>query len=461
MRRGPGSRRAKAASACRSLAVALFTLALCGKGRCTEPDTGEPAPPQAWNLHAQATAVAQYHPAFRSDHQGRNSLDPGRSGRETVDATLFAGIALWPGAGLYLNPEIDQGFGLSNTLGVAGFPSGEAYKVGSANPYVRLPRWFVRQTFPIGAAAPMQPQVSGANQLGGPRAADRVDLTIGKFSVVDVFDTNRYAHDPRADFLNWSVIDAGAFDYAADAWGYTYGVALELTRATRTARLGFFALSRVPNSPELDRGFGQFALIGEVEQRYLAGGRAGAFKVLGFVNRGRMGGYADAVTLSRAAGAGGSVPDTSQVRRRASRPGLALNLEQELAQDAGLFARASINDGSKEAYEFTEVNRSVCVGLSVGGGRWGRTADIAGLAGVVNGLSGAAREYFGAGGQGILIGDGALARYGLEKIVEAYYSLQLAANVALSADFQYVDNPAYNRDRGPVPVFALRLHWDQ
>ncbi len=411
------------------------------------------APAESWSVHGQFTDVTQYHPAFRSPYQGPNSMDAANSGRETIDLTLYAGARLWNGAAVFLNPEIDQGFGLSGTLGAAGFPSGEAYKVGDAHPYYRLPRLFMRQVFGLGGAE--DPVAAGPNQLAGPQRADNVTLTVGKFSVVDVFDTNRYAHDPRADFMNWAVVESAAFDYAADAWGYSYGAAAEWTQAWWSIRAGAFALSRLPNQRELDATLQQFELVVELEERHAWLGHPGKLKLLAFNNRGRMGDYDAAVSVALRTGA---APDTADVRRMASRPGLALNLEQELADGLGVFARASANDGSKEAFEFTEINRSLSAGASLAGSRWKRAQDTVGLAVAIDGLSGAARRYFAAGGLGILIGDGRLPDYGLEKIVETYYAARLTQALTVSADIQYLVNPAYSRDRGPVSVFGLRLH---
>lgn len=218
-------------------------------------------------MHVQFTNVTQWHPGFSSPYSGPNSLTSGCRHEETTDLTLFVGVGLWSGAEFWINPEIDEGFGLSNTLGVAGYPSGEAYKIGADHPYFRLPRTFLRQVFNLDS--PQQPVSAAANQLAGGQSVNNVTLTIGKFSVVDVFDTNSYAHDPRNDFLNWSIIDAGAFDYAADAWGYTYGAASEWTKSDWTLRGGVFALSEIPNSGVLGRDFHQYALISEFEQHYL------------------------------------------------------------------------------------------------------------------------------------------------------------------------------------------------
>ncbi|MBS0274295.1 MAG: carbohydrate porin [Proteobacteria bacterium] len=409
--------------------------------------------PDWLSLHAQSTFVLQYHPQFRSPYQGANSLKPQSVGAETFDATLFAGIRLWHGASLYVNPEIDQGFGLSNTLGTAGFLSGEAYKVGDTNPYFRLQRLFIRQSIDLGGAG--QKIDDDANQFGGTRSANNLVLTAGKFSVGDVFDTNQYAHDPRGDFLNWALLDAGAFDYAADAWGYASGVAIEWTQGWWTLRFGAFNLSKQPNGKVLESAFGQFETVGEAEERHTLFGHDGKVKLLGFINRGRMGSYDDALALANATGA---PPDTSLVRRYASRPGGEVNIEQGISDNLGVFLRASVNDGSKEAYEFTEINRSVSAGVSLKGASWGRPDDTIALGAVVNGLSPDARSYFAAGGMGILIGDGRLPHYGTEDIVEAYYSARVTGWLSLSADYQLIEDPAYNRDRGPVSALALRLH---
>ena len=231
--------------------------------------------------------------------RGSNSLAPNQV-KETIDATAYLGVRPWAGAELWANPEIDQGFGLSNTLGVAGFPSAEAYKVGKSAPYLRLQRLFLRQTIGLGGGVE---QVEGAaNQLAGQRATNRLVLTIGKFGVGDVFDTNAYAHDPRGDFLNWAVVDAGSFDYAADAWGYSYGVAAEWYQGPWTLRLGVFNLSKVPNGETLETDFSQYQLDAEIEHRHRIAGRPGAVRITVFRNRGRFSRFDDAVALAAATG---------------------------------------------------------------------------------------------------------------------------------------------------------------
>src|SRR5215813_8897620 len=363
-----------------------------------------------WGLHGQTTFVAQYHPGFRSAFRGPNSLDPKAEARETFDLTLYGGLRLWHGAELWVNPEVDQGFGLSSTLGVAGFTSGEAYKVGADAPYFQLPRLFIRQTITLGGE--VAHVEAGLNQLAGSQAANRVVVTVGKFSVVDVFDTNRYAHDPKNDFLNWSIIDAGSFDYAADAWGYTYGVAVEWSQQWWTIRTGLFTLSKVPNSKELDTHlFDQYQCDQEFEERHTLFGQPGKLKMLGFLSHGRMGRYADATAIALQIG---MPADIAAVRTAHNRGGVSLNLEQQLTEGLGVFAKAGWSQGAFEAFEFTDINKTVALGLSVTGTRWERPDDTVGLAVAVNDASGTAKQFFAAGGLGILVGDGQLVRSGPE-----------------------------------------------
>jgi high affinity Mn2+ porin len=411
------------------------------------------APAERWALHGQTTLVWQANAAFTSPYAGPNSLNPHAVGRETWDATLYAGARPWPGAEVWFNPEVDQGFGLSDTLGVAGFPSGEAYKVGKSTPYLRVQRLFLRQTFDLGG--PAAAVDADLNQLRGSRSADRLVLTAGKLSVADVFDTNRYAHDPRRDFLNWSIIDTGTFDYAADAWGYSYGAAAELYAGRWAVRLGAFNLSVEPNAAELETDFSQDQLDGEIEERHSLGGRPGAVRITGFLSRGRMGRFADAVALAATTG---QPADIAAVRRRRSRGGVSLSLEQELADGAGVFLRGGWADGRLESYEFTDIDRTISAGASLSGGRWRRPDDTFAIAAVVNQASRDRRRFLAAGGLGILVGDGRLPHPGSERIVESYYDVAVRHGAHLSLDLQHIENPGYDRDRGPVWVGAARLH---
>jgi high affinity Mn2+ porin len=402
-------------------------------------------------VHGQTTYLHQYVWPFRAPYGGVNSLNPNH-GRETWDATAFLGMRLWPGAEFWINPEIDQGFGLSATFGVAGFPSGEAYKVGASVPYVRLPRTFLRQTIDLGGET--QKLDAGANQFSGSQTADRLVITAGKFGVTDVFDTNKYAHDPRGDFMNWTIVDTGTWDYAADAWAYTYGAAIEWYQGQWTLRGGVFDLSIAPNTTNLDPRFGQFQWDGEIEHRHELWGQSGKVAVTGFLTRGRMGRFDDAVQLAQSTG---GPADITAVRRYTSRSGISVNMEQQLSPDLGMFARAGVANGGVEPYEFTDVDRTVTAGLVLAGKQWGRPDDTVGFAGLVNGISRSHQTFLNAGGLGILVGDGMLSHPGPEEIIEAYYSLPISF-WRVTFDYQFIVNPAYNRDRGPVSVIGTRLH---
>ncbi len=428
------------------------STAFADAGPPADADLAVRARGEDFAIHAQFTYVEQDTLGFNAPYRGTNSLSP-RIGRETTDFTLFLGFRIWPGAELWINPEIDQGFGLNNTVGVAGFPSGEAYKVGKNQPYFRLPRLFVHDT--VDLQGDREKLDAGPNQLGGDRSLNRLVLWLGKFSVGDVFDVNQYAHDPRADFLNWAVVDAGTFDYAADAWAYTVGAALEWYQGAWTSRAGVFDLSDIPNSAHLEPGFKEFQLIAELEHRHEIAHHPGKLMLTVFDSFGRMGLLDEAVQRAQET----QTPvDIGSVRRYRTRLGAHLTAEQQLSTDLGFFARLGKAAGNVEAYEFTDIDRSASGGLSLKGSAWRRAHDTMGLAGIINGISASRERYLNAGGLGVLIGDGKLPHPGPEKIVETYYNAAILPHAQMTFDYQWVDNPAYNKDRGPVSILAVRFH---
>jgi high affinity Mn2+ porin len=419
-----------------------------------DPAFGPALPDNAdWNLHAQTTFIATGYPAFRSPYQGTNSLTGGAQARETFTTTAFLGWRLWDGGELYLNPELAQGFGFNGTLGLAGFPNGEAQKAGGTYPKIRPQRYFFRQTFGLGGE--QEDVADAANQLAGKRDIDRVTLTVGRFSVGDFFDGNAYAKDPRADFMNWAMWSSAAYDFPADLPGFTRGGVLELNRKDWAVRAGLFQVPSQPNSDILT--FNSGGTVVEFEERHQIFDQPGKLRVGAFLNRGNTGNYRNALAIE----ANDPLLDINDVivaiRKPSDKYGFYLNGEQQVAKDVGVFARASWNDGQNEILSFTDIDRSVSAGVSIKGSRWGRADDTIGLGGAVNGLSAAHRDFLAAGGLGLLIGDGRL-NYGTERILESYYAYNIDKSFTFTADYQLIANPAYNRDRGPVSIFSGRLH---
>jgi high affinity Mn2+ porin len=404
-----------------------------------------------WTLHAQTTFVGQGYPNIRSPYQGDNSLPGKGQVRETWTTTLFLGRKLWDGAEIYFNPEMLQGFGLAHTLGFGGFPNGEAQKAGSETPRVRPQRYFFRQTFGLGGE---QERVEdGPNQLVGKRDVDRITVTVGKFAIGDMFDNNVYAHDPRTDFMNWALWSSAAYDFPADLPGYTHGAVVELNRKHWAVRVGLFQVPSEPNSDVLT--FKSHGALAEFEERHTILGQPGKLRLGVFSNRGRTGNYREALAFT---GAGVDVNDVmDRLRRVRSKDGVYANLEQAVGPGFGMFARASWNDGKNEILSFTDIDRSLSGGVSIKGQHWSRPTDEFGLGAAINGLSGGHKDFLAAGGLGLLIGDGRL-NYREEKILETYYAIGLAKWATLTFDYQFIANPAYNADRGPVSLLAARFH---
>jgi high affinity Mn2+ porin len=415
------------------------------------------------NFHAQATFVGQGYPRIRASSNGPNSLPLAGDFRQTSDVTLYAGLRLWQGAELWVNPEIDQGFGVGDTHGAAGYPSAEAYKLGDAFPYARVQRYFLRQTVNLGGGE--QKVEADINQFAGTVTQNRLVLTVGKFAVVDIFDTNKYANSPKNDFLNWSAINAGSFDYAGDAWGFNYGAAAEWYQDRWTVRAGIFDLSATPTGGALsgpgyglDPNLSQFQAVGEIEERHEFLGQPGKLKVTGFLSHGRMGNFQDAVNAANWLGMDPSLA-LALDRKFRNRPGVSVNLEQQVNESVGFFARAGYTDGGVEPWDFADIDRTAQAGVSISGKDWGRPDDTLGVVGIVNGLANSHEAYFAAGGLGILIGDGSLPVYRLEKIVESYYNYALTPAIKVGLDYQLIIDPGYNGTRGPANIMAARLHW--
>ena len=405
-----------------------------------------------YSLHFQATTVSQEHTDFDALYSGQNSLSPGFEFRTSVTSTIFAGRTIWKGAEFYFNPEVTGGSGLSATHGIAGFPNGEIYRVDSPSPKFNFARAFIRQE--IGLGGDKEHIEADVNQIAHETDSRRLTVTVGKFSLNDFFDDNTYAHDPRTQFLNWGFMDDLAWDYAADTRGYTYGLILELRLVDWSFRLGSALEPKQAN--QLDLEWDVAVANGnnaEVEYRFKLGDHPGKAKVLGFLNNADMGSYDEALAESPVD------PDITATRASRTKWGYELNLEQEITSDLGGFFRAGWNDGATESWAFAECDRTIGGGLSMKGAKWGRDKDVAALGAMFNGLSPEHSNYLAAGGVGFMLGDGKLS-YAPEQIIEVYYMAQALDHFEVSGDFQEVFHPGYNLDRGPVPIGAVRLHYE-
>ncbi len=410
---------------------------------------------QVWSFHAQNTDIIQYHPGFSAPYSGPNSLDNGREMQNTESLDIMIGRRLWNGAEVHLDGMMWQGYGLSKTYGVAGFPNGEAFHVGTITPDFSLTRVFIRQT--IGLGGDRETVEDDELHLAGRQDVRRITLTFGKISAKDIFDNNTYANDSRTQFMNWSLMANGAWDFPADSLGFTQGFAVELNQPEWAARFGVFQVPAGSNQLAHDWHMADaWSMALELERRWEWEEHPGAVRFLGYVTRAHMGSFAGAVDTSLASGTAADIIVTRTYRCKF---GFGLNAEQEVAKDIGVFARLGWNNGQSEPWAFADVDQTASLGVSIKGGFWGRKNDTVGFAGALNGISQTHREFLALGGTGITVGDGTLT-YGIEKILETYYDWQIWETVHVTLDLQFIDHPAFNSDRGPVAVIGGRLHWE-
>lgn len=407
-----------------------------------------------WNAKFQSTYVWQKDADFHSPYSSTNSLSANARKSYSFTATAAFGVRLWQGSELYLDPEVAQGVAFSNLTGLGGFTNGELARTSGSNPTLYRARLFLRQTWGLGGG--VEQVESDTNQLAGTVDKHRVVLTAGNMSVQDIFDDNAYSHDPRTQFMNWALMTHGAYDYAADSRGYSWGAALEYFEDDWAIRAGRFIQPKEPNQLVLDtKVFKHYGDQVEIEHAHEIFGQPGKLRLLAFRNRTKMSRYEDALELATQTS---SVPDINLVRTGdQTKYGVGLNLEQAINKDSGVFMRAMWADGQTETYAFTEIDHSLSGGTLIKGTAWQRPEDTIGIAFAVNALSKAHQDYLAAGGIGFFLGDGKL-NYSTENIIEAFYNLKLAKYVWVTLDYQHIDNPGYNADRGPVNFGGLRLH---
>ena len=407
-----------------------------------------------WNAKFQATFVWQSKRPFSAAYSGEHSLLTSKEKSYSFTATMALGYRPWSGAEIYLNPEVAQGVPLSALAGLGGFTNGEITRSSGTRPKLYRARLFLRKTWGFGGGE--EAVESDLIQLAGKVDKRRLTMTIGNLSVTDLFDGNAYSHDPRVEFLNWSIMTHGAYDFAADARGYSQGAAIEYFFDEWALRFGRFALPKEPNQQALDlRLFKHFGDQVEIGHSHAIDGQPGKVRLLLFRNVATMSRYQDALNYATQFNVN---PDINQVRfSEQVKRGIGINIEQAVSPEVGLFVRAMRADGKTETYAFTEIDRSVSGGTLIKGTRWGRELDTVGVAFSRNELSSEHRQYVAAGGLGFFIGDGRI-NYRAESIVEGFYKFGIDRNFWITFDGQFIRNPAYNADRGPAKVGSIRMH---
>jgi high affinity Mn2+ porin len=435
--------------------------------------------PQGWNFHAQTTIIPNFQPGFGALYSGPNSLHTEPDRRGTISADLYLGVPLWHGAEFHADLLLWQGFGLSNSFGLEAFPNADAYKAGTVDPRFMFSQFFVRQTFGLGGEQEDVPD--GPFTLPGKRDVSRLTITVGRLDMSGLFDNNTYNHDPHTQFMSWAHTML-SWDYPADTIGFTTGIAFELNQPDWAARYGWFQLPSLPNGfTSDDRIFmypvepgektsdGEFwkewGMIVELERRWRLADHPGAIRLQAWTDYGHLASYNAATRLLLASPPPPNTPPGVEITVPAAafgfhdKYGFGVNWEQEIAKNVATFGRVGWQDGQIAAAAFTDADWTVQLGLSFKGAAWRRPDDTFGLLGNLVGASSQQQAFLKAGGTGILNGDGNLT-YACEKSLETYYDYAIAKSLHLAFDYQFFADLAFNRDRGPVNVFAARLHWE-
>ncbi len=441
----------------------MVVLSLCLRAQLAaqqppvQADPAAPAPDQQrWNFFYQATSIGQYHGTFRSPYEDQYSLQDYPEKDASLTTTLFFALRLEQNTYFIFDPEIAGGRGFSGVNGLANSSNGELPRVASATPKPYIARLYLSHDFAFGSE--MEPSEEDENQLAGQRPVNRYTVSIGRFTVTDFFDQNKYSNDPRSQFMGWAVMFNGAWDYPADVRGYTWGWVHEVNTKHWSFRYASALMPKVANGSQFDRRIlVNRGDVWEAERRFEIRKHAGVIRALPYMNHGFMGNYAASIRLARETG---TVPDITATRQNGTlKYGVGLNMEQEITKDVGVFSRLGWNDGKTESFAFTAIDRLATGGVSITGRRWHRPFDTVATEFTASGISGVHAEYLALGGHDFLIGDGRL-EYGPECIWESYYSARLFPSFFASFDLQHAVNPAYNQQRGPVWIPSIRLHFE-
>ena len=433
----------------------MIVKTICAQAK---PDS---SPMSKWTTHFQLTSIAQKHSGFQSLYSGNNSLaDSVEPTALSLTSTLFLGRKLWKGAAIYFNPEISGGKGLSFTKGVAGALNGETYRVGATEPQVFIARAYLQQHFAIGKWE-YENISDDVNQIADRIPSSRITLTAGKFAMSDLFDDNLYSKDPRTQFFNWSIWANGAWDYPADTRGYTYGVVAELVKPGWSVKISTVAVPRIANFHLMEYKIPKaHSETIELDHSFFIHKKEGRVRFMLSNTHSKAPSYEEGMQAINTKDSfllnviSGNVENNSYGGKKL---GIGVNLEQTLTDQIGFFSRIGWNDGKDVSWAFTEIDRTFSLGLSIRGDKWNRANDVIGITGVANAISKDHKEFLKSGGYGFIIGDGYL-NYGYESIIEGFYDARILNFLWASFDYQYVNNPGYNKDRGPAHVFAIRVH---
>jgi high affinity Mn2+ porin len=455
------------------IAVCVFTSVVSLKKSFASGDSLN-----RFSLHFQLTTIDQWHGSFNSPYQGLHSLSPTPEQDMSLTTTLFFGVRLWKNASLYFNPEAGGGQGFSGASGIAGFSNGEIYRVGNPTPTAYVGRIYFTQFFPLSGSHYAFVD-DGQNQVKDSVPNKCFKIIMGKYCLADFFDNNAYSHDPRTQFINWSTMSNGAWDYPANTRGYTWSVLVGFQNKGFSINASAALEPTCANGPDLDWNVDKtIGLTGELSYTVFKKKEAGTKRLsndviqpifvsipfanihlLLYDNITRGGDYEQAIANYKA-----GLIDTLNVNSLTAyngnkKYGICLSYDMALSKHLGLFARIGWNNGQNATWAYTEIDETALAGISFSNIFPKKFTNTFGICGVVNGISQQHQDFLNAGGYGFIIGDGKLPDYGPEIIGEAYYNICITQNIALAIDYQYVQNPGYNLDRGPVSaILSGRIH---
>ena len=437
------------------------------------PSPAEESAGDDWSFHLQNTDIFEYAAPFHADYSGQHSLGNNGVTQETVSVDFYVARRLWEGAQLNGDFLIWQGYGLSTSFGIENFPDADAYKAGTKAPNYMLSHLSFQQTFGFGGE--QEDVDDGPMSLAGKEDISRLTLVVGRMSVLDMFDHNKYAQDGHTQFMSWGGQANMTWDYGQDTIGYETGFMAELNERDWALRYSFFLMPPYINANNTGSGdggddemltwpnrgkygpfFKSWGQAVEWEGRFAIHDHPGTVRLLGWADQAKSVDYDLGAEVLRTLGAS---TDLTPYEAYHYSYGVGLNLEQEITPEVGVFSRIGWNDGKTQALEYTDTNWTISVGASFNGALWGRPKDSFGIAGFLDGASAANQRYLQAGGVGILDGDGQLT-YGVEKSLTPYYDFEATQGVHLAVQYQFTVDPAFNRDRGPASTFMFRFHFE-